>query len=73
MSTNVKQPKRSRAKTIVADTAVSKCFDDLRWKGGVAYATFTDGSQYSYPVSRSEFKDWMDDSLGGYFNANVRD
>lgn len=63
----------SRSKTIVADTGGSKCFADLRYKDGTVYATFTDGSQYSYDVSRSEALEWFDDdSLGEYFNAMVR-
>jgi hypothetical protein len=70
---NVRQPKRSRSKTIVADTGGSKCFADLRYKNGTVFATFTDGSQYEYPLSRSDALDWFDDdSLGGYFNAMVR-
>jgi hypothetical protein len=70
---NVVQPKRSRAKTIVADTSDSSCFSDLRFKSGLAYATFTDGSQYEYDVDRATFKEWIDDSLGGFFNAVVRE
>ncbi|MGD0075351.1 MAG: hypothetical protein ABSD31_13580 [Candidatus Binataceae bacterium] len=70
---NVQQPKRSRAKTLVADTSDSSCFDDLRFKAGVAYATFTDGSQYEYDIDRATFKEWMEDSLGGFFNAVVRE
>jgi len=52
----------------------SSCFDDLRWKGGTAYATFAkDGEQYEYDMSRADFKDWIESgSLGGYFNANIR-
>ena len=68
-----KPKRRSRAKPLIADTSDSACFSDLRWKGGVAYATFArDGSQYEYDMSRSEFKDWMDDDLGAYFNENIR-
>ncbi len=70
---NVVQPKRSRAKTIVADTSDSSCFSDLRFKGGTVYATFTDGSQYEYDVDRATFKEWIDDSLGGFFNAEIRE
>ncbi len=74
MSTNVKQPKRSRAKPLVADVSDSACFDDLRWKAGTAYATFAkDGSQYTYDMSSADFKEWMDNPLGEFFNANVRD
>ncbi len=54
----------------------STCFDELTYSqsaGGV-FATFTDGSSYFYDMSRSEAQDWFDDdSLGGYFNAVVRE
>jgi hypothetical protein len=37
------------------------------------YATFSDGSFYTYDMSKDEFEDWRDDdSLGTYFNYNVR-
>jgi hypothetical protein len=73
MSTSVKH-KRSRAKTIVADVSGSKCFDDVRWRSGVAHVTFSkDGSQYEYDVSRADFKEWADSgSLGGWFNEELR-
>jgi hypothetical protein len=69
-----KQQQQKRAsRTIVADTSGSVCFDDLRFKGGVAYATFAkDGSQYQYPMSRSDFKDWAADDLGKFFNEYVK-
>jgi hypothetical protein len=59
--------------TLVADLP-SKCFDDLRWKNGTAYATFNKGGeQYLYPMTRTEFEDWADsESLGGFFNDEVR-
>jgi hypothetical protein len=73
MSTNVKQPKRSRAKPLVADTSDSKCFADLRWRSGTAYATFNDGGSYTYDVSRKDFKEWANSgSLGGWFNEELR-
>jgi hypothetical protein len=60
-------------RTLVADTGDSTCFSDLRWSGGVVYATFTDGSQYDYDMPRSDAKEWFEDvSLGGFFNAYVR-
>jgi hypothetical protein len=68
-------PKRghnSRGRTIVADCSGSSCFDDLRFKDGTVYATFTDGTQYEYDMDKSEAQDWFDDDLGGYFNAMVR-
>ena len=63
-----------RSKPLVADTDGSTCFTDLRYSGGFAYGTFTDGTSYSWPCSASEFKEWRDDnSLGGYFNENIRE
>jgi hypothetical protein len=64
-----------KSKPLVADTDGSTCFDDLRYSKGVVYATFTDGSQYTYDdLSRSEARDFFDaDSLGGYFNAFIRE
>jgi|SRR5579864_5385851 len=63
-----------RSKPLVADIADSTCFDDLRYSGGTVYATFTDGSQYTYDMDRSEARDFFDaDSLGGYFNAFIRE
>ncbi len=54
----------------------STCFDELVYSqsaGGV-FASFTDGSDYFYPMSRSEAQDWFDDdSLGGYFNSEIRE
>lgn len=59
---------------IEADTSNSTCFDSLEWEDGIATATFLkDGTTYDYPMSRSDFRDWIeDDSLGGYFNDMVR-
>jgi hypothetical protein len=55
-------------------TTPSTCFDDLSWEDGVASGTFVKGGQtYDYEMSREEFLEWADDdSLGGYFNDNVR-
>jgi len=68
------KPQQNRSsRTLIADTSDSACFDNLRFKGGVAYATFAkDGSQYQYPMSRTDFQDWASDDLGKYFNENVR-
>jgi hypothetical protein len=53
----------------------SACFDELVFSqsaGGV-YATFAkDGSQYFYPMSRADAREWFDDDLGRYFNAVIR-
>jgi hypothetical protein len=63
-----------RNKPLVADTDGSTCFADLRYSNGIVFATFTDGTQYEYDMSRSEARDFFDDdSLGGYFNAYVRE
>ncbi len=63
-----------RHKFLVADKA-STCFDRLTYSpslGGV-FATFTDGTNYFYPMDREEAQEWFDDpSLGKYFNAIVR-
>ena len=54
----------------------STCFDELVYSqsaGGV-FASFADGSDYFYPMSRSEAQDWFDDdSLGSYFNSEIRE
>jgi hypothetical protein len=68
-------PKGHNRKVMEAEQD-STCFSDLRYSasaGGV-YATFAkDGSQYFYPLSRAEAREWFeDDSLGGFFNAEVR-
>jgi hypothetical protein len=72
--TNQSNAKKKPPKVLVADTP-SKCFDDVRWKNGVAFATFhKDGSQYAYPMSRSEFKEWQSsDSLGEFFNDQIKE
>jgi hypothetical protein len=68
-----KQRHHKHGKTVVADTSGSTAFSDLRFKHGEAFATFSDGSQYSYPMSRDEFEDWAEaDSLGSYFNDVIR-
>jgi hypothetical protein len=72
MSQHHPHSRHHNKKVLVADASDSSCFADLRWKNGTAFATFNDGSQYSYDVSRKEFEEWMDDSLGEFFNANVR-
>jgi hypothetical protein len=60
-------------KVIVADVSGSTCFADLRWKDGVAYATFArDGSQYEFDVDRDTFNEWASDgSLGGWYNSEL--
>ena len=64
----------SRAKTLVADTSGSTCFDSLVYRDGTVTAVFLkDGSEYEYDVTLGEARDWFDDaSLGGYFNDQIR-
>jgi len=68
--------KRSHHKRVVlvAD-ADSTCFDDVRWANGSAFATFArDGYQIEIEMSRADFEEWIDSgSLGGYYNAVLRD
>jgi hypothetical protein len=68
-----KHHRKHTSKVLVADQG-SACFDDLRWKGGTAFATFAkDGSQYTYDMSRGDFEEWMDSgSLGGWFNEELK-
>jgi len=73
------EPHYTRAKQanrggLTADQA-SECFDELVYSqsaGGVFAVFSKDGSQYFYPLSRSEAKEWFDDDLGRYFNAVIR-
>ncbi|HUE11650.1 MAG TPA: hypothetical protein VMQ54_11955 [Steroidobacteraceae bacterium] len=66
----------SRAKTLTADTSDSECFDSLTYKNGVVTASFIGPAAgvWEYSMSRAEAAEWFsDDSLGGYFNDNVRE
>lgn len=62
-------------KTLVA-TQPSDCFDSLTWRSGVATAVFAKGGgqgTYEYEMELDEFLEWCaDESLGGYFNAEIR-
>jgi ABC-type uncharacterized transport system substrate-binding protein len=61
-------------KRLIANTP-SSCFASLEWHKGIATAEFYRGGQivYDYPMSLDEFLDWaQDDSLGEYFNAEIR-
>jgi hypothetical protein len=52
----------------------STCLADLKWKDGIATAEFYRGGQiiYDYPMSKSEFIDWVSSgSIGKYGNAEV--
>lgn len=71
MSTGAKR--KSRSRVLVADTSGSKCFADLRWSKGSVFATFArDNSQYEFPMTKKEAKEWFASDLGEYFNAEVR-
>lgn len=55
----------------------SDCFVSLSWKDGVAHAVFVKrdpGDGYDYDgMTKEQFLDWaLSDSLGEYFNANIR-
>jgi len=73
MGMTKKRRSHHKQKPLIADTSDSACFDDLRYANGQVFATFSkDGSQYSYPMSRQDAKEWFDSDLGRYFNENVR-
>jgi hypothetical protein len=61
-------------KTIWADAA-SECFAELSWRNGIAHAEFNkrnpDGG-YDYEVDLETFLEWASDSLGEFFNAEIR-
>jgi hypothetical protein len=61
-------------KTIYADAA-SECFSELSWRDGIAHAEFNkrnpDGG-YDYEVDLDTFLEWASDSLGEFFNAEIR-
>jgi hypothetical protein len=66
----------SRAKTLKADCSGSECFDSLTYKDGTVTASFIGpaAGEWDYEMSLSEAREWFgDDSLGGYFNDNVRE
>ena len=69
-------------KTIYADAA-SECFFSLSWRAdpdgdgtdGTAHAVFNmrdPGDGYDYDVDLDTFLDWTSDSLGEFFNAEIR-
>jgi hypothetical protein len=71
--TPTKRP--TRAKTLSADTSGSSCFNSLTYKDGVVTASFANPTigDWEYDMSLKEAREWFnDDSLGGYFNDNVR-
>ena len=68
--------RQSRAKTLIADTSGSECFDSLTYRDGTVTASFIGPAAgvWEYDMSLAEAREWFaDDSLGGYFNDNVRE
>ena len=61
-------------KTIWADAA-SECFSELYYRNGIVHAEFNkrnpDGG-YDYEVDLDTFLEWASDSLGEFFNAEIR-
>lgn len=54
----------------------STCFSELSYskKTGEATGTFVrDGSTYSWPCDTDTFAEWCQDSLGKFFNAEIRE
>jgi|SRR5580704_17848100 hypothetical protein len=53
----------------------STCFDELSWHKGIAHAEFAyrnpDGG-YDYECDLETFLEWCSDSLGEFFNAEIR-
>ena len=65
----------SRAKELTADTSGSTCFSAAKFKNGVLSLTFANPTigTWEYEMSRAEAKEFFDsDSLGSYFNENIR-
>jgi hypothetical protein len=71
-----KAKRASRAKTLVADTSGSSCFDSLVYKNGLVTASFKNPTvgDWDYQMSLAEAREWFNsDSLGGYFNDEIRE
>jgi hypothetical protein len=69
------KPRASRAKTLVADTSGSTCFDSLTYKNGVVTASFIGpaAGEWDFDVDLATAREWFNDpSLGGYFNDNIK-
>jgi hypothetical protein len=60
-----------RPRALVIDTSGSSAFDDIRWKGGEVFYTFTNGYGYSDAMDKATFRDWQAaNSLGEWWNRN---
>ncbi len=69
------KPRQSRAKTLSADCSGSTCFSSLKYRDGIVTASFANPTvgDWEFEMSLKEAREWFgDDSLGGYFNSNVR-
>jgi hypothetical protein len=67
--------RQSRAKTLVADTSASTCFDSLTYKNGVVTASFIGpaAGTWDYEMSLAEAREWFNsESLGEFFNESIR-
>ena len=68
----------SRAKTLVADTSGSSCFDSLVYRDGVVTASFIGpaAGEWDYDMTLADAREWFAEadggSLGGWFNDNVK-
>ena len=69
------KPRASRAKTLVADTSNSSCFDSLVYRNGIVTASFVGpaAGEWDYDVDLATAREWFaDPSLGGFFNDNIK-
>jgi hypothetical protein len=70
-----KAPKGATLRMVTSkDAPASTCLEELSWKDGVATTTFYRGGDvvYDYPMSKSEFIDWVSsNSIGIYGNDEV--
>jgi len=65
----------SRAKTLEADCSGSSCFEALSYRDETVVASFANPTigEWTYDMSLKDAREWFnDESLGGYFNDNVR-